>query len=76
MPDSTCSASWLSFLTSLSPALSAVLSAIALLVASRTRSTSLAALQTSQEANTRLQRRREQLDDSASPRSARGRKRS
>lgn len=50
MPESTPCTSYASFLLSLSPALGAVLSAIALWVASRARSTSVAAQSTSQAA--------------------------
>lgn len=49
-PEDTCSTSWQPFLVSLSPALGALLSAIALWVASQARSTSRDALQTSQAA--------------------------
>ena len=51
-PDSTCSESWQPFLLSLSPAVCALLSAIALWVASQARSTSRDAQQTSQGAVT------------------------
>lgn len=50
MPDATPCPSWLSFLLSLSPALSALLSAIGLWVASRARTTSRVAQQTSEAA--------------------------
>lgn len=50
MPDCTPSASLVDFLVSLSPALGGLLSAIALWVAARARSTSVDALQTSSEA--------------------------
>ena len=50
VPEDTCSASWSAFLVSLSPAVCALLSATALWVASRARSTSSDALQTSQAA--------------------------
>jgi hypothetical protein len=51
-PEDMCSASWQPFLLSLSPAVCALLSAIALWVASRARTTSVAAQQTSQAAQT------------------------
>lgn len=57
MPEPTRCASYNDFLLSLSPALGAVLSAIALWVASRARSTSVAAQQTSQAALTTSQQR-------------------
>lgn len=50
MPESTSCTSWPTFLLSLSPALGAVLSATALLVASLARSTSKDAQSTSQQA--------------------------
>lgn len=50
MPEPMPCMSWSSFLVSISPALSALLSAIGLWVASRARSTSKAAQQTSQAA--------------------------
>lgn len=52
MLESTSCTSWPDFLLSLSPALSALLSGIGLWVGSRARSTSKAALQTSQAALT------------------------
>lgn len=50
MPAATSCASWPDFLVSLSPALTALLSATALLVASRARTTSATAQRTSQAA--------------------------
>lgn len=50
MPEPTSCASWSTFLVSISPALTALLSAIALWVASRARTTSVDAQRTSQAA--------------------------
>lgn len=76
MPESTCSASFVSFLISLSPALGGLLSAIALWVASRARTTSEDARQTSQAAMTLSLLQPVQSSDSSSAPDAPDRKRS
>lgn len=70
-PESTCGDSWQPFLLSLSPAVCALLSAIALWVASRAQRTSGAALQTSQGAVTLSLLAAEPPSSSASDRGAR-----